>query len=119
MLPNDVMRKWTDQRDKCGKAEGKPWSVPGVKLDNGKHGYDSVVIQFEVVRLDIETTKKFKSEFDANATQLEESEETRRLKRKISSCHANKDEHDARQHIFSDSPTKREIVWRREQHFQL
>ena len=56
-------------------------------------------IQFRVARLVVDVKTNSESEFSANATQLEKSEETRRLKHKTSSRHANKDEHDARQHI--------------------
>ena len=44
-----------------------------------------------------ETTRNSVTDFDANATQLEESEETRRLKHNTLPRHVSKNEHEARQ----------------------
>ena len=53
--------------------------------------------KFSVARLVVEATTDSETEFNVNATQLEESEETRRLKHKTLPRHVSKDKHDARQ----------------------
>ena len=68
MLP--VPGGQTDQKDmceglECGKAEGKPWSVLVARL---------VCTKFRVARLAVEATPNSETDFDVNATQLEESE---------------------------------------------
>ena len=62
-------------------------------------------IKFRVARLVVEATPNSETDFDVSATQLEESEETRRLKRKTLPHHVSKDEHGARQiaHLQSRS----------------
>ena len=62
-------------------------------------------MKFRVVRLVVEATPDSETDFDVNATQLEESEETRRLKHKAIPRHVNRDKHDARQiaHLQSRS----------------
>ena len=52
-------------------------------------------LKFRVARLVVEATTD--SETEVDASQLEESEETRRLKHKTILRHVNKDIHDARQ----------------------
>ena len=62
-------------------------------------------MKFRKARLIGEATPSSQTNFDANATQLEESEETRRLKHKTLPRHVSKDEHGARQiaHLQSRS----------------
>ena len=62
-------------------------------------------IKFRVARLVVEATTNSEADFDVIATQLEESEETRRLKHKTLPRHVSKDKHDARQiaHLQSTS----------------
>ena len=62
-------------------------------------------IKFGVARLVVEATPNSETDFDENATQLEKSEETRRLKHKTLPRHVSKDEHDARRiaHLQSSS----------------
>ena len=57
------------------------------------------------VRLAVEATPNSETDFDVNATQLEENEETRRLKHKTLPRYVSRDEHDARQiaHLQSRS----------------
>ena len=76
-----------------GKAGGKPWSVLVARLGNGKHGWSTVVHKVRVARLVVEATPNSETNVDANATQLEESEETRRLKHKTLPRHVSRDEH--------------------------
>ena len=76
---------------KCGKAGGNPESVLVARLGNGKHGWSAVVHKVQSGKVVVEAG------FDANAMQLEESRESRRLKHKTLPCHVNRDEHDARQ----------------------
>ena len=57
-----------------------------------------------MVRLVVEATTYFETEFDA--TQLEESEEARRLKHKTILRHVNRDEHDTRQIAHLQSKTR-------------
>ena len=58
-----------------------------------------------MARLVVEATPNSETDFDVSATQLEESEETRRPKHKTSPRQVSKDEHDARQiaHLQSRS----------------
>ena len=62
-------------------------------------------IKFRVARLVVEATSNSETDFDVNTTQLEESEETLRLKHKTLTRHVSRDEHDARQiaHLQSRS----------------
>ena len=62
-------------------------------------------MKFRVARLVVEATTDSETDFDVNATQLEESEETCRLKHKTIPRHVNRDIHDARQiaHLQSRS----------------
>ena len=53
--------------------------------------------KFIVVWLIVEATPSSETDFDVNTTQLEECEETRRLKHKTLPRHVSKDKHDARQ----------------------
>ena len=62
--------------------------------------------KFRAARLVVEATTDSETEFDVNATQLEESEETRRLKHKTSPRHVSKDKHDARQIAHLQSKTR-------------
>ena len=64
-------------------------------------------MKFRVARLVVEATTDSETEFDVNATQLEESEEKRRLKHKTILRHVNRDEHDARQIAHLQSKTLR------------
>ena len=61
-------------------------------------------MKFRVARLVVEATTDSETEFDA--TQLEESEETRRLEHKTILRHVNRDEHDARQIAHLQSRTR-------------
>ena len=61
-------------------------------------------IKFRVIWLVVEATADSETEFDT--TQLEESEETRRLKHKTTLRHVNRDEHDARQIAHLQSKTR-------------
>ena len=61
-------------------------------------------MKFRVARLVVEATTDSEIEFDA--TQLEESEEARRLKHKTILRHVNRDEHDARQIAHLQSRTR-------------
>ena len=54
-------------------------------------------MKFRMARLGVEATPDSETDFDVNATQLEESEETRRLKHKTLPRHVSKDKHDALQ----------------------
>ena len=62
-------------------------------------------MKFRVAWLVVEATPNSETDFDVNTTQLEESEETRRLKHKTLPRHVSKDGHDARQiaHLQSRS----------------
>ena len=62
-------------------------------------------MKFRMARLVFGATADSETELDANATQLEESEETRRPKHKTLPRHVSKDDHDARQiaHLQSRS----------------
>ena len=61
--------------------------------------------KFRVVWMIVEATPSSETDFDVNTTQLEESEETRRLKHKTIPRHVSKDKNDARQiaHLQSRS----------------
>ena len=85
----------------CGKAGGKLQSVLVARIGSGKHGWST---EFRVARLVVEATTDSETEFDA--TQLEESEETRRLKHKTLPRHVSRDEHDARQIAHLQSRTR-------------
>ena len=61
-------------------------------------------MKFRVARLVVEATTDSETEFDAS--QLEENEETRRLKHKTILRHANRDIHDARQIAHLQSRTR-------------
>ena len=63
-------------------------------------------VKSRVARLAVEATPISETDFDVNATQLEESEETRRLKHKTLPCHVSKDKHDARQIAHLQSRTR-------------
>ena len=54
-------------------------------------------INVRVARLAVEATPNSETDFNVNATQLEESEETRRLEHKTLARHVSRDKHDARQ----------------------
>ena len=56
-----------------------------------------LTMKFREVWLVVEATPNSQTDFDVNTTQLEESEETRKLKHKTLPRHVSKDEHDARQ----------------------
>ena len=86
---------------KYGKDAGKPWSVLVARLGNGKLEWSIVEWQGWLSR----QRQVSETDFDVNATQLEESEETRRLKHKTLPRHVSKDTHDARQiaHLQSRS----------------
>ena len=65
-----------------------------------------MITEFRVDTLVVEATKNSETEF--HATQLEESEESRRLKHKTIPCHVNRDENDTRQIDHFQSRTKNE-----------
>ena len=73
--------------------------LPGSAAENTDGA--PLITEFRVERLVVEATTDSETEFDA--TQLEESEETRRLKHKTIPRHVNRDEDDTRQiaHLFS------------------
>ena len=68
-------------------------------------------MKFRVARLVVEATPNSETDFDMNATQLEESEETRRLKHKTLPRHVSRDKHDARQiaHLQSRSQSGEKV----------
>ena len=68
-------------------------------------------VKFRVARLADEATPDSETDFDVNATELEESEETRRLKHKTLPRHVSKDKHDARQiaHLQSRSRSEETV----------
>ena len=89
---------------KCGKAGGKPQSALVAKIGSRKHGWSTVDHEVQVARLVVEATTDSETEFDAS--QLEQNEETRRLKHKTILRHVNRDIHDARQIAHLQSRTR-------------
>ena len=79
------------------------YRLPGSATESS-HG-TPLCMKFRVARLVVEATTDSETDFDVNATQLEESEETHRLKHKTLPRHVSKDKHDARQiaHLQSRS----------------
>ena len=77
--------------------------LPGSATENRDGA--PLITEFRVERLVVETTTDSETEFDVNTTQLEDSEETRRLKHKTMLRHVNRDEDDTRQiaHLQSRS----------------
>ena len=87
---NAARHRWTDHQDmceglKCGKVveNHRVYWLPGSAAESTDGA--PLSMKFRVARLVVEATTDSETDFDVNATQLEESEETRRLK------------HDARQ----------------------
>ena len=70
----------------------KPWSVFVDEVQSGTVGCRGNANVWLVV----EATPISETDFGANTTQMEESEETRRLKYKTPPRHVSKDKHDAR-----------------------
>ena len=65
-------------------------------------------MKFKVARLAAEATPNSETDVDVNATQLEESEETRRLEHKTLPRHVSKNKHDARQTAHLQSRSRSE-----------
>ena len=76
--------------------------LPGSAAENTDEA--PLIMEFRVERLVVEATTDSETEFDA--TQLEESEVTRRLKHKTILRHVNRDEHDTRQIAHLQSRTR-------------
>ena len=76
--------------------------LPGSAAENTDGA--PLIMKFRVARLVVEATTDSETEFDA--TQLEESEETRRLKHKTIPRHVKRDEDDTRQIAHLQSRTR-------------
>ena len=88
------MAKLEENRRECWLPGSAAESTDGAPLN----------LKFRVARLVVEATTDSETEFDAS--QLEESEETRRLKHKTTPRHVNRDEDDTHQIAHLQSRTR-------------
>ena len=85
--------------------ENRVYRLPGSAAESA---YEApLTMKFRIARLVVEATADSETELDINPTQLEESEETRRLKHKTLPRHVSKDNHDARQIAHLQSRSQR------------
>ena len=105
MLPGPGERTRTCAKDSNVaklKENRRVYWLPGSAVESTDGA--PLYMKFRVARLFVEATTDSETEFDA--TQLEESEETRRLKHKTILRHVNRDIHDARQNAHLQSKTR-------------
>ena len=77
------------------KENGRMYWLPGSATESTDGA--PLCTNCRVAKLVVEATPNSETNFDENAMQLQEREETPRLRNKTLPCHVSRDEHDARQ----------------------